>query len=299
MQQSDILDRVMRAIALNRASGFHFAGRFLDGDFEPIKGGMRAMLESGPHCIDANGEVDLISLCIFFDIALGVAIRATIGHNGRMATTNINLRLNGVSRRGTVRTEASFQGLTSGTEGSFGLSRLELTGSDGVFGAATGQFAVISGGVVEARYQRATEKPSLSRAELTDDERVIVSRAEAALRDKRSFIEGFWGVDCQATDEGAVSTTANGAHVGNRVGHLQGGVQLGIAGVTAAAALGPDWLTTSIDASYLRPGEGRAFRGLAELLHRGRTTAVVSFKLMDEQGRAILTSMSTHAKRVV
>ncbi|MEO8104496.1 MAG: acyl-CoA thioesterase domain-containing protein, partial [Betaproteobacteria bacterium] len=138
----------------------------------------------------------------------------------------------------------------------------------------------------------------LAREELTDQERIIMARADAALQQGGSFISAFWGVECRASDNGAVSTTANGAHVANRVGHLQGGVQLGIAGLTAAAALGADdWLMTSIDASYLRPGEGAQFRGSAEVLHRGRSTAVVMTKLTDEQDRVIMTAASTHAKR--
>lgn len=298
MQYSDISDRVLRALALNRAGGFHFAGRFLDADFQPIDGGIRATLEGGRHCLDARGEVDLISLCIFFDVALGVSVRETLSHFGRMATTNINLRLNGVPRVGIIRTEAMFQGMIAGVEGRFGLSRLELTGDRGVIGSATAQFAVMSGGTVEARYQRVADDARLSRDELTDEERIVMARADKALAQGGSFIEGFWGVACEATAEGATSTITNGAHVANRVGHLQGGVQLGIAGITALAALGPDdWLTTSIDGSYLRPGEGSAFCGVAEVRHRGRTTAVVFFRLFDEQGRVILTATSTHARR--
>ncbi len=48
-----------------------------------------------------------------------------------MATTNINLRLNGVPRVGIIRAEAMFQGMVTGVEGQFGLSRLELTGDRG------------------------------------------------------------------------------------------------------------------------------------------------------------------------
>lgn len=298
MQHSDISDRVLRALALNREGGFHFAGRFLDADFQPIDGGIRAVLEAGPHCLDSRGEVDLISLCIFFDVALGVSVRATLSHFGRMATTNINLRLNGVPRVGIIRAEAMFQGMISGVEGQFGLSRLELTGDRGAIGSATAQFAVMSGGTVEARSDRATENPRLSRAELTDAERIIMARADKALAQGGSFIEGFWGVECLPTSDGATSTVTNGAHVANRVGHLQGGIQLGIAGITTSAALGPDqWMITSIDGCYLRPGEGSAFRGVAEVRHRGRTTAVVFFRLFDERDRVILTATSTHARR--
>jgi uncharacterized protein (TIGR00369 family) len=150
---------------------------------------------------------------------------------------------------------------------------------------------------MDVKFARRHESPALAREELTDDERIIMARADAALNGAGPFIEGFWGVDCRATETGSVSVTANGAHVANRIGHLQGGAQLGVAAVTAAAALGDGWLMTSVDASYLRPGEGGEFRGSAEVLHRGRSTAVIMTRLMDERGRVILTAASTHARR--
>src|SRR5262245_12454231 len=89
-QRSEIAARVLRALSLNRAGGFHFAGRFLDADFQPFERGMRATLDPGPHCVLANGDVDMVSLCIFFDVVLGTSIRKVLGHNSRLATTNIH-----------------------------------------------------------------------------------------------------------------------------------------------------------------------------------------------------------------
>lgn len=295
--RSEIAARVLRAIALNRDGGFHLAGRFLDADFQPFDRGMRAVLDPGPHCVLANGEIDLVSLCIFFDVVLGTSVRTVLGRNSRLATTNIHLRLNGVPRIGHIRAEATYQSEIAGTAATFGLSKLELAGAQGVFGTATGQFAVMSGQEIDVQFARRRENPVLEREDLADEERVVMARADAALIQNGPFISAFWGVECRATETGSVSVTANGMHLGNRVGHLQGGAQLGAAAVTAAAALGDDWLTTSIDASYLRPGQGREFRGLSDVLHRGRTTAVIATKLFDEQDRVILTAASTHARR--
>lgn len=295
--RSEIAARVLRAIALNRPRGFHFAGRFLDAEYTAFPGGMRAVLDPGPHCTLTNGEVDLVSLCIFFDVALGASIRSTLGHSSRLATTNIHMRLNGAPRIGRVRTEAVFQGLLSNTASKFGVSKLELAGAEGVFGTASGQFAVMSGQEIDIKLARSDEQPMLAREDLTEQERIVMARADAALDSGGPFISAFWGVDCKVTEQGATSITANGVHIANRVGHVQGGAQLGIAAMTAAFALGDDWLITSIDASYLRPGEGVTLRGSSEVLHRGRSTAVVATKLTDEQGRVILAASSTHAAR--
>ena len=49
----------------------------------------------------------------------------------------------------------------------------------------------------------------------------------------------------------------NGPHIGNRVGHVQGGLTLTFAQATARAALPQDWLLNGITAGYVSPGEGK------------------------------------------
>ena len=89
----------------------------------------------------------------------------------------------------------------------------------------------------------------------------------------------------------------NGAHVGNRVGHAQGGVLMGLAASTAATALGREWSLASIGASFTSPGEGDVLEATASVIHRGRWTAVVRTQVIGFEGRRVLEVITNHARR--
>src|SRR5689334_11261903 len=114
--RQDILVRVRQALALHRQVGFTFPGHFLrlppDLTGDPVQTTINAM----PHCLDENGEIDLISIGIFMDIAMSRSIRGAIKHYGRMATSNINLALRGGSRRGHLTANGHFLGYFAGSE---------------------------------------------------------------------------------------------------------------------------------------------------------------------------------------
>jgi len=96
---------------------------------------------------------------------------------------------------------------------------------------------------------------------------------------------------------GATATMKNGPHIGNRVGHAQGGIQLGLAAVTAAAALPANWALIGISGWYISPGEGTSLRARSEIVHHGRLTAVVRTQLTGKDGRRVLEAVTTHAGR--
>ena len=93
-----MLAQVMRAIALNRRPGFHFAGNLLDLSAEKLESGVRLTLAPQPHYIDENGEIDLTCFGMYADLAIGMGIRAVLSYSGRMATASINLGLTGAPR---------------------------------------------------------------------------------------------------------------------------------------------------------------------------------------------------------
>ena len=51
-----------------------------------------------------------------------------------------------------------------------------------------------------------------------------IARADA----NHAFISHFWGCVAQPTADGARCTTPNGMQVANRVGHVQGGILVGL-----------------------------------------------------------------------
>ena len=65
MPNEDIRRRVLRAIALNRTPGYHFAGNFIDLSFDHVASGdTRISYETGPHCVDSHGGTDIGSLAM-------------------------------------------------------------------------------------------------------------------------------------------------------------------------------------------------------------------------------------------
>jgi acyl-coenzyme A thioesterase PaaI-like protein len=89
----------------------------------------------------------------------------------------------------------------------------------------------------------------------------------------------------------------NGPHVGNRVGNIQGGIMLGLAAVTAAAALPDTWTLATISAAFISPGEGPSLKAQASVVHHGQRLSVVRTELTRSDGRRVLEVMSTHTHR--
>lgn len=112
-----------------------------------------------------------------------------------------------------------------------------------------------------------------------------------------SFIRRFWGYEPHHVEGGASCSVKNGPHIANRVGHVQGGISLGLAAATACAALTPHWALTSISACYISPGEGRSLKARSRILHHGRLTSVVRTQITGKHNRRVLEVVTTHASR--
>jgi acyl-coenzyme A thioesterase PaaI-like protein len=132
---------------------------------------------------------------------------------------------------------------------------------------------------------------------LDEVEREILRRADAALAGRdASFIARFLGIVPRNSAAGASCSMQNGTHVGNRVGHAQGGILMGLAARTATAVLGTDWTLASIAAAFVGPGEGESLEATAAVVHQGRWTALVHTEVVSG-GRRVLDVSTTHARR--
>ena len=129
----------------------------------------------------------------------------------------------------------------------------------------------------------------------------MLRNAESALAqcvaDGGPFIRHFWGYAPHRTADGARCTMRNTPQIGNRVGHVQGGIVMGLAAATAEAALPSTWALAGISAWYISPGEGRVIKARARVLHHGRLTAVVRTEITGKNNRRVLEVVTTHAHR--
>jgi acyl-coenzyme A thioesterase PaaI-like protein len=289
-----IRERVLRAIALNRTPGYHFPGNFIDLSFDRVASAdTRLSYEAG--------ESDIGSLAVLADFALGTAIRADLDPATRLATVSMTLELAAIPRAGTVSAAARCHGFVGQGEGRIGRARVSIEDGGGEIGYGSGAFMVLKPppGVelhpVPHRKRGDPEPPVLEARDLAPDELLILRRAEEALQqEKKPFMRHFWGFLPQAVPGGAWCVMPNGPHVGNRVGYVQGGILLGLAAATAAAALPETWKLSLVAAAFISPGDGPALRAQASVVHQGQRSAVLRTEVTRSDGRRVLEAMSTH-----
>ena len=233
---------MLRGIALNRQPGFHFPGNFLDISFDQVgRDASHLSVGPGPWCADADGQVDLGSLAILADLALAACMRAHLGRATRLATVSMNLQFIGAPRTGRLAATGRFQGFIRHGAGRLGMSRVSVEGKAGLLCFGSGTFIALDPPrdvtlhPVPLRTHESPEPRRLMEKDLGKKETEILRRADAALAADGAFIERFWGYRPHRSKSGAECTLQSGLHIGNRVGHAQGGILLAVAAATAGA----------------------------------------------------------------
>ena len=302
-----IRDQVLRGIALNRDPGYHFTGNFLDISYDRAAGGEAWLsLDTGPRCTEADGQMSLGAVAVLADLTLAATVRAGLDPATRLATVTMNLNFTGVPLTGLLEAAGEFQGFVQGAAGRQGLSRVSVVSGRERVCYGTGAFMVLKPpkGVelhpVPKRRRGEIEVPVIDGTRLKRDERRVLEHADATLADgSTEFLRRFWGFAPHHIKGGAACTVKNGPHIGNRVGHVQGGVLIGMAAATAVAALPATWQLTGISAWYISPGEGRSLRARSKIVHHGRIVSVVRTQVTGKHGRLVLDVTTTHAHRSV
>ena len=300
---NSIRDRVLLGLARNRSPGLHFAGNFAGLAFDAApRGESRLRMEAGPHLAGTRGEASLGALAMLADVALGMAIRSELAPESRLATVALHLQLTGAAASGALEAHGEFESFLEGVSGRQGLARVHVANAAGLVAFGTGAFMTLPPppGVTLHPVVQARPDAPLAESDLTPPERALLAHADAALARvdaEHAFIDHFWGCIAEPTRDGARCVTPNGMQIANRVGHVQGGLLIGLAGRTAAAALADAWRLSSISSWFTSPGEGESLETRSTIEHRGRLTAVVRTEVLGPGGRRVLESVSSHALR--
>jgi acyl-coenzyme A thioesterase PaaI-like protein len=96
-----IRTQVMRAIALNREPGYHFAGNFLDLSYDHVgtdHASLSVDVQSFSSTVD--GQLSLSGFAILADLAMAGAVRAGLEPRTRLATVTMNLQFTGARADG-------------------------------------------------------------------------------------------------------------------------------------------------------------------------------------------------------
>lgn len=303
-----IRSQVLRGIALNREPGYHFIGNFLDVSFDHVAAeDARLSMDTAPHCAETDGSMNLGAFAVLADLALAATVRAGLDAATRLATVHMHLQFTGVPPVGRLEAASALQGFLRDGSAPQGLAHVAVSSGGERVCYGSGAFMVLKPpqGVALHRMpqpQRGDpDPPPLAADGLKRDEMKVLRLAEAALAAMAahggSFIHRFLGCDPHHVAGGASCSVVNGPHIGNRVGHAQGGVLLGLAATTACAALPATWMLSGVSAWYISPGEGRKLRIRSKIVHHGRLTSVVRTQVTGKHNRRVLEVMTTHAHR--
>ncbi len=306
-QATEIRQQVLRAIALNREPGYHFCGNFLDMVLHHDHNGHSTVgVACAAGLTETDGTLSPIALCVAADFTLANAVRSTSDPSARLATVSLHLQFNGKPFKGDLYGEGELDSFFYEGQGKLGLSHAQIKTGGEVVAFGTSTFMVLPAPPGKTLHPIAwinhpapsVELPGLE--DLNEQERWIVERAEQALQDtadgQRDFLSAFFQMQTHPTEQGATATLQNGPHVGNRVGHVQGGVTMGLALRAANAALPTGWHPTGMSASFVSPGEGDELTAHATVVHKGRLTAVVHVRVFAIDGRIALETITNHTR---
>ena len=261
-------------------------------------------MPDGLHCRAPDGTIALTAFCVLLDTALATAPRLKIKRGVRQATVRLHAQFTGRPLRGPLRAKARLDGFSAGGATREALSSATIHAGGKPVCHAMGGFVVLPppAGVTLAPlpWQRKPGAPQrrLAACDFTASEAAIMAACDTALQqtDRRgSFIEHFWDALPQATTDGAHCLVRVGPQHGNRVGHLQGGLLLGLAAVTAHAAAPRHRRLSAISAWYISPGRGPVLTVRSQRFHEGRSFAGIRTEVRNSDGARVLEVVSHHA----
>ena len=308
MRDHPIIRQIHRAIALNRTPGLHFCGNFFALTFDEVHPENSVLhIDSEVFTRDDDGQMNIAVFAMLADMGLATGIREKLSRSTRLATVSLSLQLTCEPRIGQLVAKSKSNDFLHETMGKQGLSESHVYAGDKLIAFGTGAFMVLPapGDMVLHPIawidQQPPEHIDLDLDTLSDDEKWIIDHAEKSLQKSSArgggFLNHFLGFHPQPGERSAYCELVNGPHIGNRVGHVQGGITLGLAMVTANASLSNHWKLTGVTASYISPGEGATISARSTVVHRGRLTAVVHTEVLSSNGRKVLEVMTTHASK--
>ncbi len=302
-----IRSQVLRGIAGNRNPGLHFPGYFLGLAWSNIGDSTaRVTIADGPHYINASGMVDISALAVLADTALGTAVRLQLEPGIRLATLRMHMQFTGTPAHGKVSATAHLLGSSTGSKLPQWMAAATLMANGQPVCHASGEFAALipPPGVKLAplpwEHPELPPIADLKTHDMKPNERLILRACERALSrtsTHASFIEHFWSGVPKRSATGAANNVPIGLQIANRVGHVQGGISLGIAATSACAAAPHSMMLGGISAWYIGPGHGSGLRVRSRVVHKGRTIAVVRTEVKNANGERVLEVVTHHVEK--
>ena len=305
-QEKKIIRRtVLRAISSNRAPGMHFAGYFLDFTARRFTtDGVAFTVEPGAHCTDADGVLNRAVLLYSADMTLAAANRVFLDPNVRTATLMLRVEFTGEPACGSLEASGRGSGFSPRTAlpesvaaGHVVCNGREVMRMSGTWVSPPAPKGASMRGLPWEGGENGAKWPMLKKNEIDAAEKDVMRRVEKALRVMQNgdLLANLCNPVVKRTPSGASGRLAVGMHIGNRVGHVQGGFLINAALVTAEVAVPEHPMLTGASAWYISPGQGKVITSRSTVLQSGRNVAVVRTELFAAGRKLVLEVISNHA----
>lgn len=252
--------RALDAVSRTRVHGMHLLGHFAGIEGEP------SPAASSRLTLRPRGEAapSLVAYCAFADLVLGSAIRSLVGAGARLGTVTLDLQHRSPSATGLI----VGMGVAAPPRANFGTSRATYYCGDDVVGF--GQASAMALPAPPGRepqllpWERTSLAPvvAVRPADLDAKEARFVGDVQAAARraqeNGKPVEDEFLSFQWERAAAGEARGSAGiGPAIGNRVGHVQGGVLYAAGAIGSSQALGgPEWEVAGGSYQFLRPAEG-------------------------------------------
>ena len=300
---SPLYARVQRSLALNREAKLTFPFVFMGLTGRKIgDDDLTVEFEDDGTFRDGNGELSWSALGVLADGALGVVTRMKAGPRVRPATVHIEVQMTGASTRGPIVSQGHFVTFSERDRIRQSLVTATIRSGETLIGHASGAFALLDLPEGETQMPHpflpdGLEPEPLDTIVFDSNERAALKsceRAEAAATEASPFIDRFWcGVPKAAEGKAHLSIRVT-PHLGNRAGHVHGGLLLGTAARVAGAALPGNMRVSNISAWFVSPGLGPRLKISSSVVQQGRNLAVVRTRVLGASGKLVLETTSQH-----
>jgi acyl-coenzyme A thioesterase PaaI-like protein len=301
---SPLCARAARALVLNREARLNFPGIFMNLTGHNVgDDGITLEMKDDPTFRNAQGELNWLALGVLVDVALGAVMRGKAGPTMRPATVQLQMQMTGASTRGDVATHAKFVSFSEGSGLRQALTIATIEAGGALIGHASGAFAMFelppgSTQKAEPWLPQELANAPLGDVDLDKEEMEAVKlcwRAERAATDAHPFVDHFWsGLPKAGAGKSRLAVKVT-PHLGNRIGHVHGGVLLGLAARVASAALPESMRLSNISSWFVSPGQGPRLTVRSRVVQQGRSLAVVRTQIVGASGRLVLEATSQHA----
>lgn len=275
--------RAFDAVSRTRVHGMHLLGHFAGIQGEPAPAAssrltLRARELAAPS---------LVAYCAFADLVLGSAIRSLVGAGARLGTVTLDLQHSSPIATGAI----VGLGVAAPPRADFGTAHATYCCGDDMVGFGQASAMALPAPPGREPQLLPWERPFLAPvvaagpADLDANEARFVGDVQAAARRAQEngkpvedeFLSFQWE---RAAAGEARGSAAIGPAIGNRVGHVQGGVLYAAGAIGSSQALGgPGWEVAGGSYHFLRPAGGTILTVAARAERLGRSLAFTSARL--------------------